>query len=362
MDDLQKKVRQLKEGIAAKLAKAKLDDRFAELAELKEQMSQADFWQDSGRAQTVSKRYAQLERQVQPIKALSDEASELSELVQLYDTDMMSELNSKLKMLQSRLDELNEATFLNGPYDDHGVILAIYAGAGGTDAQDWAQMLLRMYVRWAESHKLKVKPLEESVGEEAGIKSATIEITGGQFLYGRLGGEHGVHRLVRLSPFNAANLRQTSFAKVEVLPLIDSPGEADISDEDLKIDVFRSGGRGGQSVNTTDSAVRLTHIPTGISVSIQNERSQMQNKQTALTILRSKLTQLKLEQHAKNLAEIKGPSQSAEFGNQIRNYVLHPYKQVKDLRSGYESSDVENVLAGKIDPLIEAGLKVRQTA
>ena len=218
-------------------------------------------------------------------------------------------------------------------------------------------MLLRMYTRWAEDHKLKARVINQSTGEEAGIKSVAIELSGSHFLYGKLAGEHGVHRLVRLSPFNADHLRQTSFAKVEVLPLIDRPSEVEIDDKDLKIDVFRAGGHGGQSVNTTDSAVRITHLPTGINVAIQNERSQLQNKETAMSILRSKLVQLQLEQHAKNLADLKGPNQSAEWGNQIRSYVLHPYKQVKDLRTGYESSDVEKVLDGELNPLIDAWLE-----
>jgi peptide chain release factor 2 len=214
-----------------------------------------------------------------------------------------------------------------------------------------------MYSRWAEKNKLHVKTVEQSAGDEAGIKSVTLQISGGDYLYGRLAGEHGVHRLVRLSPFNADNLRQTSFAKVELLPSIERPEEVAIDDNDLKIDVFRAGGHGGQSVNTTDSAVRITHIPTGITVSIQNERSQLQNKETAMGILRSKLAQLQLQQHAKNLAEIKGPNQSAEWGNQIRSYVLHPYKQVKDLRTGYETSDPQSVLDGGLEPLIEAWLE-----
>ena len=214
-----------------------------------------------------------------------------------------------------------------------------------------------MYIRWAESKKCKVKSIEQSVGEEAGIKSATIKISGGDFLFGKLAGEHGVHRLVRLSPFNADNLRQTSFAKIEVMPSIDKPGEVQIDEKDLKIDVYRAGGRGGQSVNTTDSAVRVTHIPTGITVAIQNERSQLQNKETALGILRSKLVQLQLEQHVQNLADIKGPSQSAEWGSQIRSYVLHPYKQVKDLRTGYETTDPQSVLDGNLDPLISSWLE-----
>jgi peptide chain release factor 2 len=234
--------------------------------------------------------------------------------------------------------------------------LSIHAGAGGTDAQDWAGMLLRMYVRYAEKAGWSVTTIEESAGDEAGIKSVTIEISG-PFAYGKLKGEHGVHRLVRLSPFNADNLRQTSFAKVEIMPKIDRPDEVAIDEKDLKIDVYRSGGHGGQSVNTTDSAVRITHVPTGLVVAIQNERSQLQNRETAMTILRSRLAQLQMEQHAEALSELKGPNQSAEWGNQIRSYVLHPYKQVKDLRTRYETTDPDAVLDGSLDSLINAYLE-----
>jgi peptide chain release factor 2 len=244
----------------------------------------------------------------------------------------------------------------SGPHDDRDAILSIYAGAGGTDAQDFAQMLLRMYSRWAEKNRLRIKTIESSAGEEAGIKSATIILSGGDYLYGKLAGEHGVHRLVRLSPFNADHLRQTSFAKVEILPVIERPDEAVVDEKDLNIETFRSSGHGGQSVNTTDSAVRITHVPTGIVVAIQTERSQLQNRETALSILRSRLMQLQLEQHTKDLAEIKGPNVSAEWGNQIRSYVLHPYKQVKDLRTGYETSNPQDVLDGNLDPFINAWL------
>jgi peptide chain release factor 2 len=251
---------------------------------------------------------------------------------------------------------LKDELKFSGKFDEYDAIVSIYAGAGGTDAQDWAAMLLRMYTRWSEREKNVVKTVDNSPGDETGLKSVTVEISG-PTVYGKLKSEHGIHRLVRLSPFNADHLRQTSFAKVDVLPKIDKPEELAIDGKDLKIDVFRSGGHGGQSVNTTDSAVRVTHIPSGITVSIQNERSQLQNKETAMTILRSKLAQQQLEQHKEHLGEIKGPIQSAEWGNQIRSYVLHPYKQVKDLRTNYETSDINGVLDGNINPLINAYLE-----
>jgi peptide chain release factor 2 len=217
-------------------------------------------------------------------------------------------------------------------------------------------MLLRMYVRFAEKHKWTVQTVDESSGDEAGIKSVTIELSG-PFAYGKLKGEHGVHRLVRLSPFNSDNLRQTSFAKVEIMPKVEQPDDVAVDEKDFRIDVYRSGGKGGQSVNTTDSAVRITHIPTNIVVAIQNERSQLQNRETAMTILRSRLAQLQIEQHAADIRELKGPNEQAAWGNQIRSYVLHPYKQVKDLRSRYETSDTDGVLDGDLDAIINAYLE-----
>lgn len=358
MEELRKRAEKLRKQIAQAAERLKLGVLSSELADLRKQMAKADFWQDNQRAQMLSKREADLAHRVQPWQDLRQSVSEVGDLIiELGGEAMLDEFNAQLDEAEKKLAELKDQLKFQGPYDDHDVILGIHAGAGGTDAQDWAQMLLRMYSRWAEKNKLQVKTAEQSAGEEAGIKSTTIRLSGGDFLYGKLAGEHGVHRLVRLSPFNADHLRQTSFAKVEVMPTIESPEEAQIDDKDLKIDVFRASGHGGQSVNTTDSAVRVTHIPTGITVAIQNERSQLQNKETALNILRSKLIQLQLEQHAVNLAEIKGPNQSAEWGNQIRSYVLHPYKQVKDLRTGYETSDPQAVLNGELNPFIDAWLE-----
>jgi peptide chain release factor 2 len=357
MEQLARRIQTISDELNRATEKLKLTELQNKRSELKSQMQSPDFWQDNQKAQLVSKQEADISRKVGPWLELQNSTEELMELTRMGDQSMLSELEAQTSELENNLQTLKKELRFAGPYDDHDVILSIYAGAGGTDAQDWAQMLLRMYTRWAESSNLKLVTADQSPGEEAGIKSATIELSGGSFLYGKLAGEHGVHRLVRLSPFNADNLRQTSFAKVDVLPAIDKPDEVKLDEADLKIDVYRAGGHGGQSVNTTDSAVRVTHLPTGISVAIQNERSQLQNKETALTILRSRLAALQLEQHAESLADIKGPNQSAEWGSQIRNYVLHPYKQVKDLRSGYESSEVEKVLDGNLDPLIEASVE-----
>jgi peptide chain release factor 2 len=355
MQELQKKAENLRKDVAQAAERLKLDEQIAELDKLRAEMADPGFWQDSQNAQQVSKREAGLTQRVQPWIDLQKSANEIVDLADLGDSSMSGELGEQLSALGSQLSRLQKQLRFDGPYDDHDVILNIYAGAGGTDAQDWAQMLERMYLRWAEKQGLQANVVDESPGEEAGIKSATVEITGGSYLYGRLAGEHGVHRLVRRSPFNSAASRETSFTKVDVLPLINEPGEVELDEKDLKIDVFRAGGHGGQSVNTTDSAVRVTHIPTGLTASIQNERSQIQNRETALGILRSRLAQLQLEQHAETLADIKGPNQAAEFGSQIRNYILDD-RIVKDLRTGYQTHDPQKVLDGELEPLIDAWL------
>ncbi|HKU18263.1 MAG TPA: peptide chain release factor 2 [Candidatus Saccharimonadales bacterium] len=355
MDDLIRQANDLRAEVDAATERIGLTTLVGEKAQLDQQIAAAGFWQDAAHAQEVVKQQAKLERRLQPWQKLQQEVRELGELADMQDASMRADLTTQLADGAQRLAALKEELKFAGPYDDHDVILSIYAGAGGTDAQDWAGMLLRMYVRWAEQNGFRVHTIDESAGDEAGIKSVTIEI-GGDFAYGKLKGEHGVHRLVRLSPFNAAASRETSFAKVDVLPKIDQPEAVELDDKDLRIDVYRSGGHGGQSVNTTDSAVRITHLPTGISVAIQNERSQLQNKETALTILRSRLIQLQMEQHKDTISDLKGPSSANEFGSQIRNYVLHPYKQVKDLRTGYETSDPDGVLGGNVNPFIDAYL------
>ena len=356
MDDLQKRANNLRDQTDQALERLHIAELSKELDELKTASQQPDFWDDSGRAREVMKQIAGLEARVLPWQKLEGTIAEAGELITLGDNSLLDELKTQLEAAERDFTDLKEELKFNGPYDSHGAIVSIHAGAGGTDAQDWTQMLFRMYSRYFENNRWSVKIVDESPGDEAGLKSVTIEVEG-PFVYGKLKGEHGVHRLVRLSPFNADNLRQTSFAKVEVMPMIDRPDELELDEKDLKVDVYRSGGHGGQSVNTTDSAVRVTHIPTGLTVAIQNERSQLQNKETALTVLRSRLAQLQVEQHAEKLNELKGPNQSAEWGNQIRSYVLHPYKQVKDLRTKYETSDPDKVLDGDLDPLVNAYLE-----
>lgn len=355
MDNLLEQAKGLETEIKSAADRLDIESLKEQKNKLDEQASQPDFWQNPNKAQEIVKQQSKLEKRIGPWLDLQQQTTELLEMIGLGDESMAEEINVHLQELANKFSELKEQLKFSGAYDANDVIMSIYAGAGGTDAQDWAQMLFRMYVRWAEANDYDVKIIDESAGDEAGIKSVTLELSG-DYSYGRLKGEHGVHRLVRLSPFNADNLRQTSFAKVDILPKIERPEDVDLDDKDLRIDVYRSGGHGGQSVNTTDSAVRVTHIPTGITVAIQNERSQLQNKETALTILRSKLISLQMEQHKEKVSDLKGPNQSAEWGNQIRSYVLHPYKQVKDLRTRYESSDAEGVLNGNLNPLIDSYL------
>lgn len=355
MHDIHEQALQLQTELDQALTQIGFADLEKEKQALDVQASAPDFWQDNLRAQEVVKHQAKLEKRLQPWQALQTNVADVVELSNLADESLSDDVNQQLTKTREQFAALKDELKFNGPYDGRDAIVSIYAGAGGTDAQDWTQMLLRMYVRWAEKNGYEVKTIDESPGDEAGLKSVTVEMSG-SFAYGKLKGEHGVHRLVRLSPFNSDNLRQTSFARVDVLPKIDQPDELQLDEKDLRIDVYRSGGHGGQSVNTTDSAVRIMHIPTGIAVAIQNERSQLQNKEMALTILRSRLAQLRIEQHQETISELKGPTQSAEWGNQIRSYVLHPYKQVKDLRTKYETSDPDAVLAGSLDELINAYL------
>ena len=317
------------------------------LHELEKELADPELWHDPTRAEQVNKQAAALRQLLEPWQTLIAQVSDGSELLELDDEQMLPELIQQTEQLESEYERLKKDLLFQGEFDDHAAILKLSSGAGGTDAQDWTEMLERMYLRWAEKTGMKTELVERSTGEEAGIKNATYSVSG-PFAYGKLRSEHGVHRLVRLSPFNSDNLRQTSFALVEVMPEIDAPDEVVIDDKDLKVDVYRAGGHGGQSVNTTDSAVRVTHLPTNTVVAIQNERSQLQNKETAMKILRSKLAQMQLEQHAESLADLRA-GESASWGAQIRNYVLHPYTMVKDTRTKHEDRDTQGVLDGKLD-------------
>lgn len=356
MEELRKKLTHLKQDLNSTLGSVGFDSKYQKLQEMTRTSLDPHFWDDSDKAQKHMQFLGSLQSEVDPWQALKLQLDETIELSELDDQTLHNDLEETYQTIKKAYTNLKKDLRFRGEYDNKNALLSIYAGAGGTDAQDWAAMLLRMYTRWAENNQLKATVLEESAGEEAGIKSVSLELRG-SYVYGKLKAEHGVHRLVRLSPFNADAKRQTSFAKVEVMPEIDSPEDVPIDEADLKIDVFRAGGHGGQSVNTTDSAVRVTHVPTGVVVSIQNERSQLQNKETALTILRSKLIQLKEEQHLETLSEIKGPNQSAEWGNQIRSYVLHPYTMVKDLRTRHETANAQAVLDGDLNPFIDSFLE-----
>lgn len=355
MQPLLKQIESLKTDLVEAWNRLQLDTKQEELADVDAQLAESDVWNNTERAQALSKRAAALRGQVEPWLELRDQLQDIEELAALGDDSLLAELEKQVVIFEKRYGNLSKELLFGGEYDNHSAILRLSAGVGGTDAQDFTEMLERMYLRWAERSGMTARIIERSVGEEAGIKSSVIEIDG-LYAYGKLKSEHGVHRLVRLSPFNSDNLRQTSFALVEVLPQIDTPEEVEVDDKDLKIDVYRAGGHGGQSVNTTDSAVRITHIPTGIVVAIQNERSQLQNRETAMKILRSKLAQLQLEQHAANIGELRA-GESANWGSQIRNYVLHPYSLVKDTRTKYEEKDPSAVLDGKINGFIEAYLK-----
>ncbi|GHU08536.1 peptide chain release factor 2 [Alphaproteobacteria bacterium] len=354
MNPLAKRLQELRADLDAAWARLDVDVKVAKLEADEAEMAQPEVWNNPTTAQKLARDVAAMKKVVQPWQVLRAQLDDMDELLALGDDDLADEVTVQVRAAETELSELKKQLLFNGKYDGKNAILRISAGAGGDDAQDFAEMLERMYLRWAERSGFEAHVIERSPGETAGVKTSVIEVAG-PFAYGKLQSENGVHRMVRLSPFNAES-RETSFALVEVLPDIDTPDEVAIDDKDLKIDVYRSGGHGGQSVNTTDSAVRITHIPTGIVVAIQNERSQLQNREKAMEILRSKLAQLQMEQHVDSIADLRA-GKSAEWGSQIRNYVLHPYKLAKDTRTKYEEKNVDAVLDGKIDGFINAYLE-----
>ena len=324
---------------------------------LEQEMGAPGFWEDQERAAKVSAEHARASRRLSVYRGLERDVEDLAPLAELAEEDpeIAAELEEQVRSVQERLDQLEEQRLFSGRYDTGDALVTINAGAGGTDAQDWAEMLLRMEMRWAEKRGFEVELLEASPGEEAGIKSATFLVKG-ENAYGLYGSEKGVHRLVRLSPFDAAHRRQTSFAGVEISPVVQEIDDVEIDDDDLQIDTYRASGAGGQHVNKTDSAVRITHKPSGIVVQCQNERSQSSNKAEAMTMLRSKLLELEERKRREEIAKEKGEAQDVNFGSQIRSYVLHPYSMVKDHRTDHEMGDTARVLDGDLDGFARAYL------
>jgi peptide chain release factor 2 len=323
---------------------------------LENEAQDPNLWDNQEHAQAVMIKQAQLREEINAYETLKKRAEDTLDLLEIAEDSMLDELVTEVEGIEADVDQLELNTLLSGKYDRGNALLAIHAGAGGTDSQDWAEMLERMYLRWAERHGYKTDILDRTAGEEAGIKSVTIGVNG-NLAYGYLRPEKGVHRLVRLSPFDAAHRRHTSFALVEVLPELDDMDEVQVPAEDVKIDVYKSSGAGGQNVQKNATAVRLTHIPTGMVVTCQNERSQVQNKENAMRVLKARLLEMKQEEQEEKLSELRGEYTKAEWGSQIRSYVLHPYQMVKDHRTDYEMGNAHAVLDGEIDPFIEAYLR-----
>ncbi len=316
-------------------------------------MQRPGFWDDQETAAQISARHASIQRRLETFRGLEADVGDLDELVELAaeDPEIAAELGSQLDSVEARLAGLEEARLFRGEYDSGDAVVTVRSGAGGTDSQDWAEMLLRMYLRWAERRGFRVEVAEASEGEEAGLKSATF-VAHGDNAYGLFGAERGVHRLVRISPFDAQSRRHTAFAQVDVAPLVDADVDVELADEDIRVDTYRASGAGGQHVNKTDSAVRLTHVPTGIVVQCQNERSQTQNKATAMKLLRAKLVAEEERKRAEELAAERGEQKAVEWGSQIRSYTLHPSQRVKDHRTGFEVGDAQRVLDGDIDGFV----------
>ncbi len=356
MEDIKKQLKNLSESFSDSWNKLNIDDKIQELNTLEQEIAKPELWNNPDNAKTKNEAFAHLSSEVEPWSLLKTQIEDLTSLIELGGEDLKEEIANQLTAMESNYAGLKKALRFTGEFDYANAIIRITAGVGGTEAMDWASMLERMYLRFFERNGFKANLIERVTGEEAGIKTAVYEVIGIN-AYGTLKSEHGVHRLVRLSPFNADNLRQTSFSLVEILPIIKSDTNIKIDEKDLRIDVYHSGGHGGQSVNTTNSAVRITHLPTNTVVAIQNERSQLQNKEKAMEILRGKLVQMKIEQQAESIDKLRA-GESAKWGQQIRNYILQPYKLVKDTRTKYEENDVEKILDGDIMPFINAFLEL----
>lgn len=364
MHELVKSLEELKQKLVGLQVMLSLDEKKKEINILRTDMNEPDFWQNQELATKKSKRLGFLEQEQKDWLEINSRAGDLLDIAKMdemaQDVNLREDIEQQFYSLEKDVNKLEFVTLLDGKYDDRNVIMSIHAGSGGTEAQDWAEMLLRMYMRYFEKKSWESTILEESRGQEAGYKSVTLQVQG-DFAYGYLKSEHGTHRLVRISPFDAEKMRHTSFALVEVIPELEESESLEIDSKDLRIDTFMSGGKGGQSVNTTYSAVRIVHIPTGISVQCQNERSQQQNKENALKILKSKLQKIQNDKEEEEKQKLRGEYKSPEWGSQIRSYVLHPYHLVKDLRTDYETTDDVGVLDGDLDQFVEAYLRWRKT-
>ncbi|MEX0800642.1 MAG: peptide chain release factor 2 [Dehalococcoidia bacterium] len=357
MQETRQALQELQQRIQHVLQRLDVPKLEREIEELERESARPDFWDDSSQAQKVMRRLSDAREQVEVWREVEAKIGEARELLQLAESEsdeaLAAAVAADVDKLAARLESMELSLALSGEYDRRDAILAIHAGAGGTDSQDWTEILLRMYLRWAEKRGYQTAILDMTSGEEAGVKSVTVEMAG-RDAYGYLRAERGVHRLVRISPYDASHARHTSFALVEVMPQVESAAEVDLSPDDLRIDVFRASGKGGQNVQKNATAVRITHLPTGITVSCQNERSQHRNRESAMKVLEARLLERRLAQEAEQKSKLKGEHVSAAWGNQIRSYVLHPYKMVKDHRTGYETSDAEGVLDGDIDELLRA--------
>ncbi|HVU10307.1 MAG TPA: peptide chain release factor 2 [Phototrophicaceae bacterium] len=358
MENLISLLQQLLDEIATLMLRLDIDGKARRAAELQAQASDPDFWSNPETAQKVMQQIAQLNAEVAEWRGIHTRINDALELAQLEDPDLQEELTTEADALSELVGKMSLKALLSGPYDNSDTILAIHAGAGGTESQDWASMLERMYTRWAQQSGYKIEVLDRSEGEEAGIKSVMMSIHGA-YAYGYLQSEAGVHRLVRISPFDAAARRHTSFAKVEVWPDIQDEINIEIAEKDLRIDTYRSSGAGGQNVQKNDTAIRLTHLPTGIVVQVQDQRSQLQNRERAMQVLKSRLFEIERKKREAELSALKGENVDAAWGNQIRSYVLQPYQMVKDHRTGYETGNTGAVLDGRIEEFMEAYLRAK---